>query len=63
VLRAAAEFRAERRALQAEQLARLDEALPLPQLHLPHLPVTDLGGDALDQLAGALLDSIGGLPS
>ncbi len=43
-LRAAAAFRAERRALQAEQLARLDEALPLPQLHLPHLPATDLGG-------------------
>ncbi|HET7719938.1 MAG TPA: ArsA-related P-loop ATPase [Acidimicrobiales bacterium] len=63
VLRAASVFRAERRALQAEQLARLDEALPLPQLHLPHLPVTDLDGDALDQLAGALLDSIGGLPS
>jgi anion-transporting ArsA/GET3 family ATPase len=62
-LRAAAGFRAERRALQAEQLARLDEALPLPQLHLPHLPVTDLDGAALDQLAAALLDSIEGLPS
>ena len=60
-LRAAAGFRAERRALQDEQLARLDEALPLPQLHLPHLPATDLGGAELDALATALLASIEGL--
>jgi anion-transporting ArsA/GET3 family ATPase len=60
-LAAAARFRAERQALQAEQLARLDEALPLPQLHLPHLPVTDLGGAELDELATALLAAVDGL--
>lgn len=61
-LRAAATFRAERRALQAEQLARLNEALPLPQLHLPSLPVTSLGAEELDQLAKALLEGIEALP-
>jgi anion-transporting ArsA/GET3 family ATPase len=61
-LEAAAAFRAERRALQAEQLARLDEALPLPQLHLPHLPATELGGAELDLLATALTAAIEGLP-
>ena len=61
-LRAAAAFRHERMALQAEQVDRLSEALPLPQLHLPQLPVTDLGPAELDALAGALLDAIGGLP-
>jgi anion-transporting ArsA/GET3 family ATPase len=60
-LRAAARFRSQRRALQDEQLARLDEALPLPQLHLPHLPVTELGGAELDTLATALLAGVDGL--
>jgi anion-transporting ArsA/GET3 family ATPase len=61
-LEAASAFRAERRALQAEQLARLDEALPLPQLHLPHLPATDLGGAELDLLTAALTAAIEDLP-
>jgi anion-transporting ArsA/GET3 family ATPase len=61
-LQDAAGFRAERRALQDEQLARLDEALPLPQLHLPHLPVTELGGTDLETLAAALLRDIEELP-
>ena len=61
-LRAAAAFRAERRALQAEQLERLNAALPLPQLHLPSLPVTSLGADELDTLASALLAGIDALP-
>lgn len=61
-LAAAAAFRAERRALQAEQLARLDQALPLPQIHLPALPVTSLGAAELDQLATALLAGIEALP-
>lgn len=60
-LEAAAAFRAERRALQAEQLERLREALPLPQLHLPALPVTDLGAGELEQLADALLAEVGKL--
>jgi anion-transporting ArsA/GET3 family ATPase len=58
-LRAAAAFRAERRALQAEQVARLAEALPLPQLHLPQLFDTNLGPADLDVLATALLDELG----
>jgi anion-transporting ArsA/GET3 family ATPase len=62
-LAAAAAFRAERVALQEEQLARLDQALPLPQLHLPLLPVTDLGATELDLLAGALVNAIEGLPA
>jgi anion-transporting ArsA/GET3 family ATPase len=57
-LREAAAFRARRRALQAEQLARLGDALPLPQLHLPQLFDTDLGPDDLDVLATALLDAL-----
>jgi hypothetical protein len=61
-LRAAAAFRAERRALQAEQLGRLNTALPLPQLHLPSLPVTSLGAEELDHLADALLAGIEALP-
>ena len=61
-LRAAAAFRAERGALQAEQLARLSESLPLPQLHLPALPVTALGGAELERLADELLRGIEGLP-
>jgi anion-transporting ArsA/GET3 family ATPase len=61
-LRAAADFRHQRMALQAEQVDRLAEALPLPQLHLPQLPVTDLGPGELDQLAVALLAAIEGLP-
>jgi anion-transporting ArsA/GET3 family ATPase len=61
-LRDAARFRAERVALQETQLARLDEALPLPQLHLPQLAATDLGGDDLDRLATALGDAIEALP-
>jgi anion-transporting ArsA/GET3 family ATPase len=60
-LRAAAAFRKERRALQDEQLARLSEALPLPQIHLPALPVTSLGAAELEQLATALLAGIEGL--
>lgn len=62
-LRSAAAFRTERVALQATQLARLDEALPLPQLHLPLLPATDLGPDDLALLATALGDAVGALPT
>lgn len=61
-LRDAAGFRQHRMALQAEQVERLGESLPLPQLRLPQLPVTDLGPEHLDELASALLASIEGLP-
>jgi anion-transporting ArsA/GET3 family ATPase len=53
-LRAAARFRLARTAQQEEQLARLADLLPLPQLRLPFLFHADLGPSEIDQLAGAL---------
>lgn len=61
-LAAAATFRRERMALQAEQVGRLGDALPLPQISLPYLFDAELGPDQLDQLAAAFLDGIGLLP-
>ena len=60
-LTAAARFRRERAALQAEQLERLAEGLPLPQLRLPFLFRADLGPDEVGQLAGALRASVAAL--
>ncbi|HEV2070906.1 MAG TPA: ArsA-related P-loop ATPase [Acidimicrobiales bacterium] len=57
----AAGFRRRRRALQEDQLARLDEMLPMPQLHLPFLFSADLGPTHVDTLAGALRDGVTGL--
>jgi anion-transporting ArsA/GET3 family ATPase len=57
-LAAAAAFRRDRTALQAEQIARLEAALPLPQLRLPFLFATEIGPADLDVLARALLDEI-----
>jgi anion-transporting ArsA/GET3 family ATPase len=57
-LKAAAQFRLQRTALQSEQLARLAEKLPLPQLRLPFLFKSDLGPDDLTALARALRDSV-----
>ena len=59
---AAARFRQARQALQAEQLARLDDLLPLPTLHLPFLFEADLGRAQLDVLADALRDALLGVP-
>jgi anion-transporting ArsA/GET3 family ATPase len=64
-LAAAASFRRGRMALQAEQIGRLEEQLPLPQLRLPFLFTTDIGPRDLDVLAQALLagiDALAGLP-
>jgi anion-transporting ArsA/GET3 family ATPase len=61
-LAAAAAFRIHRAELQAEQLGRLADRLPLPQLRLPYLFQADLGLAELDELATALLDGIGALP-
>jgi anion-transporting ArsA/GET3 family ATPase len=61
-LRAAAEFRRRRHALQAEQVARLGEALPLPQVHLPFLFTTEVGPAEIDHLAHAFADSVRALP-
>ncbi len=61
-LTAAATFRRERMELQAEQVGRLADALPLPQISLPYLFDAELGPEQLDQLAAAFLDGVGGLP-
>ncbi|HWC09644.1 MAG TPA: ArsA-related P-loop ATPase [Acidimicrobiales bacterium] len=57
-LRAAAAFRARRQALQAEQVARMAEALPLPQLHLPALFDATMGPAQVEHLADALTASV-----
>jgi anion-transporting ArsA/GET3 family ATPase len=56
----AARFRRERQRLQAEQVQRLAEALPLPQLHLPFLFTTEIGPAQIDHLANALAEEIRG---
>jgi len=50
-MRAAARFRLDRMELQTEQLARLADTLPLPQLRLPYLFSADLGRDDVEELA------------
>jgi hypothetical protein len=62
VLRAAARFRMDRAALQAEQVARLAEQLPLPQLRLPFVFTTEIGAAELDQLSDRLLAAVAELP-
>jgi cellulose biosynthesis protein BcsQ len=57
-LRAAAAFRARRQELQAEQTARLAQALALPQLHLPALFDVKVGLAQIDRLADALAAGI-----
>lgn len=61
-LTAAAQFRMQRSELQTEQLARLAEQLPLPQLRLPFLFESHLGVDELDELVTELLSQIEALP-
>ncbi len=51
---ASSRFGAARLVVQAEQLARLDERLPLPRLRLPRLPTPRLGTTELELLADAL---------
>ncbi|MFN2606403.1 MAG: ArsA family ATPase [Acidimicrobiales bacterium] len=53
-LRAAARFRARRQEVQASQVARLADALALPQVHLPALFDVDLGLARVDRLADAM---------
>lgn len=62
-LRAGAAFRAARQQLQAAQLARLSQELPLPQIRLPHLFTPELGPAEIVQLAGALRAGIAALPA
>jgi hypothetical protein len=53
-LRAAAVFRRRREEVQDEQIGRLADALPLPQVLLPYLFTTDIGLAEVDRLADAL---------
>lgn len=61
-LAAAARFRRSRQDLQAAQLGRLAEELPLPQLRLPYLFTAEVGPDGVDELAAALAEQIPLLP-
>jgi hypothetical protein len=61
-LREAAEFRRRREEVQAEQVTRLAEGLPLPQLWLPHLFTTEVGLGEVDHLADALAVGLERLP-
>jgi anion-transporting ArsA/GET3 family ATPase len=64
-LASAARFRLDRSALQAEQVARLQAQLPLPQLRLPFLFSAEVGPAELDELARVMLaeiDALAGLP-
>lgn len=60
-LRRAADFRRDRIALQAEQLDRLAERLPLARIRLPQLFTAALGPDEIAQLADAAGDSLAAL--
>ena len=51
-------FRAERHAVQHEQIVRLADRLPLPQIELPFLFTPDIGRPQVDALADALARGI-----
>jgi len=55
VLLEAAAFRRSRRAMETEELTRLDRELPLPQIRLAALPVAGLSPDDVETLAAGLL--------
>lgn len=57
-LAGAAEFRRHRQRLQAEQVARLDAALPLARFDLPFLFTTEVGPAEIDRLAAAFTASV-----
>lgn len=58
----AADFRRHRIALQEEQVERLAETLPLPQLRLPFLFASELDPEGIDRLADAVLDGVAAMP-
>lgn len=62
-LREAADFRRCRQELQSEQLQRLRDALPLPQLRLPFLFTPEVGPAELDVLAAELAAQVEALPA
>jgi anion-transporting ArsA/GET3 family ATPase len=57
----AAEFRRQRQRLQDEQVKRLGELLPLPQIRLPFLFSTELGPKDLEALADSFEPQLAGL--
>lgn len=59
----AAAFRQERSAIQATQLQRLADLLPLPQIQLPYLFTTDIGPQEIDHLAREFLGQLPQLPA
>ncbi len=61
-LRAAAAFRTDRTVLQAEQVGRLADQLPLAQIRLPFVFTAEVGPAELDGLAGRFLAEITALP-
>jgi len=61
-LREAADFRTHRIGLQAEQVERLAEGLPLAQIRLPFLFEAELDPAGLDGLADAVLDGLRAMP-
>jgi anion-transporting ArsA/GET3 family ATPase len=61
-LRAAAHFRLSRQDLQAAQMGRLAEELPLPQLRLPYLFGAEVDPDGVAELSAALRAQIPALP-
>ena len=58
LLRSAARFRRRRTELQQEQLVRLGDELPLPQLRLPFVFGAEVGADELRTLAAAVTDGL-----
>ena len=61
-LAAAAAFRADRMALQVEQVGRLADQLPLAQIRLPFVFTAEIGPAELEQLADRLLAEVDALP-
>ena len=61
VLDAAADFRLHRIDVQREQVERLSEQLPLPQITLPFLFESEIGLQEIDVLARAILVDIEGI--
>jgi anion-transporting ArsA/GET3 family ATPase len=57
----AAAFRRRRQQLQEEQVMRLADALPLPQIHLPAVFTTEIGPADVDTLAAAFKHAVAGL--
>ncbi len=61
-LSAAASFRSHRIALQAEQVDRLADSLPLPQVRLPYLFTAEPDPEGLRVLAAAVLEGLAAVP-